>query len=357
MKRHVGAAAVVALSLVSLAATPRTPSPPQTPTVAGGGSGSPASALPAATGGPPALDTLVAAERAFAAHSVEVGMKQAFLQNLARDAVVFKPGPVPAVPVWAERPESSYRLMWEPSWAEVSGNGDLGVTTGPWIVKPGDRDTVAGQGHFMTMWRREPDGPWLVALDIGIDHDPPARGGFGDVTFEPGVAHHPVIVTNEWPQAGVDLGVGIGNGSFGFGLGTSMSPQEKSDRIMAHEVNAMMSADRAYVYDRHGKGAAEALSHVAAPDLRLYRSHLTPAYGPIEAIELVKALPPATRLLPFGSRVATSFDLGYSYGLVLSQAKGASRADTSGYVHVWRRDDTSGRWRLIFDVETTYPRR
>lgn len=333
--------AVVTLALTPLAATAQTPAPaPESPATA------------AAT-----LDSLVAAERAFAARSLEVGMKQAFLQNLARDAIVFKPGPVPAVPVWSNRPESSYRLMWEPSWAEVSGNGDLGITTGPWILKPGDRDSVVGQGHFMTVWRREPDGPWVVALDIGIDHDSPARGGYGDVTLEPGMAHHPVIVTNDWPQAGVDLGVGIGNGSFGFGLGTSMSPQDKYDRIMAHEVNTMMGADRSYIYDRHGKGAAEALSHVADPDLRLYRSTRMPANGPMEAIELVKALPPATRLLPFGSRVASSFDVGYSYGLVLSQAKSTSHADTSGYVHVWRRDDSTGKWRLIFDVETAYPKR
>ena len=355
MKRRPGATVVVALLatlataalvLAPLAATSQTP-----PSSAGG-----AAPAPAAEGAA-MLDTLVAAERAFAARSVEAGMKQAFLENLARDAVVFKPGPVPAVPVWSERPESSDRLMWEPSWAEVSGNGDLGVTTGPWILKPGDRDSIAAQGHFMTVWRREPDEPWLVAVDLGIDHDPPTRGGFGAVTFEPGATHHPVIVTNDWPRSGVDLGVGIGNGSFGFGLGTSMSPQQRSDRIMAHEVNAMMGADRAYVYDRHGKGAAEALSSVAAPDLRMYRSNRMPAYGPMEAIELMKALPPATRLLPFGSRVATSFDLGYSYGLVLSQTKGASRADTSGYVHVWRRDETSGQWKLIFDVETAYPKR
>jgi ketosteroid isomerase-like protein len=343
MRRHLGIVAIATLALAPLVATSKAPSAP---------GGAPAPTTSAAT-----LDTLVAAERAFAAGSVESGMKQAFLENLARDAVVFKPGPVAAVPVWNERPASSYRLMWEPSWAEVSGNGDLGVTTGPWILKPGDRDSVVGQGHFMTMWRRDPDGPWLVALDLGIEHDPPAHGGFGDVTFEPGVAHHPVIVTNDWPQSGVDLGVGIGNGSFGFGVGTSMSPQQKSDRIMAHEVNTMMGADRSYIYDRHGKGAAEALSHVAAPDLRMYRSGRMPAHGPMEAIELLKALPPATRLLPFGSRVATSFDLGYSYGLVLSQTKNASRADTSGYTHVWRRDETTGTWKLIFDVETAYPKR
>lgn len=225
------------------------------------------------------------------------------------------------------------------------------------MLEPPDRDTVVAQGHFMTMWRRVGDEPWLVAVDLGIEHDPPAHGAYGDVTFEPGVAHQPVIITNDWPEAGTGLGVGIGAGAFGFGLGTSMSPQQKSDRIMAHEVNAMMGTDRAYIYDRRGKGPAEALSRAAAPDVRMYRKNRMPAQGPTEAVELLKALPPASELRPFGSRVASSYDLGYSYGLVLSRARNASRSDTAGYVHVWRREDVTGKWKLIFDVETAYPKR
>ena len=305
---------------------------------------------------PTPLDTLVAAERGFAARSAEAGMRQAFLLNLATDAIIFRPGPTPGVPVWESRPESKYRLLWEPSWAEIAGNADLGVTTGPWVLKPGDRDTVVGQGHFITVWRRKPGAAWLVALDTGIEHDPIPHDAYGDVTFEPGETHKPVIITSSYPAAGVGLGVGLGSGSFGFGLGTVMSPQERRDRIHAHELNAMMNADRTYLYDRRGKGPAEALSHVAAPDLRMYRSERAPARGSMQSIELLKALPPATTQLPFGGDIASSYDMGYAYGLLLARAKGASRADTSAYVHVFRRD-TDGKWKLIFDVETAYPKR
>jgi ketosteroid isomerase-like protein len=305
---------------------------------------------------PAPLDTLVAAERAFAAMSSQSGMKQAFLANLAPDAIVFDPGPVAAVPVWEARQPSKYRLLWEPSWAEVSGNGDLGVTTGPWVVEPGDRDTVIAQGHFMTVWKRRPGTPWVVAVDLGIDHDPLARGGYGDVTLEPGVEHSPFVIGPGWRGGSSGMAVGLSSGAFGFGIGTVMSPQEERDRIMAHELNAMMNTDRGYLYDRRGKGVAEALSRVAAPDVHVYRGERMPARGPMEAIELLKPLPPATELLPFGARVASSYDLGYSYGLLLSRQQGASRADTSGYVHVFRRDE-SGKWKLIFDVETAYPKR
>lgn len=336
MHRRVRAAIVVMLVVAPLAVAP--------------------SARVRAAGDAASLESLIDAERGFAAASAERGMKQAFLGNLAKDAIVFHPGPVEGVPIWEARAESKYRLLWEPSWAEVSGNGDLGVTTGPWVLKPGDRDTTVGQGHFMTMWKREPDQPWVVAVDLGIEHATPEHGGYGDVTVEHGVAHKPVTIGADTPRTGVGMGVGLGSGAFGFGIGTVMSPELKRDRIMAHELNAMMNADRAYVFDRRGKGPAEALSRVAAPDVHVYRSEQMPARGPMEAIELLKRLPPATTLMPFGSKVASSYDLGYSYGLLLSRGTSSSHADTSGYVHVFRREDT-GKWKLVFDVETAYPKR
>ena len=51
----------------------------------------------------PALDSLVAAERGFAAMSVEKGMKDAFLANLADDGVVFAPLPTNGRQRWEGR--------------------------------------------------------------------------------------------------------------------------------------------------------------------------------------------------------------------------------------------------------------
>ena len=48
-----------------------------------------------------------------------------------------------------------------------------------------------------------------------------------------------------------------------------------------------------------------------------------------------------------GQKLAGSVDLGYSYGLALRTLKGANVPDTSGYLHVWRRD-ASGGWNSGF---------
>ncbi|PYM05340.1 MAG: hypothetical protein DMD82_11400, partial [Candidatus Rokuibacteriota bacterium] len=49
------------------------------------------------------LDSLVASERAFAAMSVQKGMRDAFLEFLADDAIIFRPLPVIGKPIWQAR--------------------------------------------------------------------------------------------------------------------------------------------------------------------------------------------------------------------------------------------------------------
>jgi ketosteroid isomerase-like protein len=65
-------------------------------------------------------------------------------------------------------------LRWQPLWAEVSG--DLGYTTGRWQFhqpkKDGPeagKDEVVQQGRYVTVWRRQADGSWRAAFDLGND--------------------------------------------------------------------------------------------------------------------------------------------------------------------------------------------
>lgn len=67
------------------------------------------------------------------------------------------------------------RLEWRPSEAHVAGSGDLGYTLGRWrLVGTAEGvDTLLGEGHYVTIWRKTADG-WRVAVDIGTrDNDVP----------------------------------------------------------------------------------------------------------------------------------------------------------------------------------------
>src|SRR5580765_6563956 len=134
------------------------------------------------------LDTLADTERAFSALSVEKGMKEAFLHYLAADGLVFRPGPVNGRKVWEARTNPRGTLIWEPTFAEVAGNGDLGFTSGPWEYRPPEGGDVS-YGHFVTVWARPiewvPDEEmvWRVAAELGISHPKPERG-LGAVPLE-----------------------------------------------------------------------------------------------------------------------------------------------------------------------------
>ena len=273
--------------------------------------------LPAVAGAPAgeaALDSLVAAERAFAATSVEKGMRDAFLTFLADDGMIFRPLPVNGKKIWEARPPVPATLIWEPSYAEVSAAGDLGYTTGPWEYRPpADKpDAKTAYGHFISVWRKQADGAWRVAVDIGGQHDKPERGvGSGDLTLHPAAARH----------------------------SKGKSPDlAELDRRLSETMTA--------------KGAAAGFAVLAAPDVRLNREGSMPSLGLASARAALDTVARAPRFSTQGSGLSTSLDLGYTYGVALWLRRGdsAAPADSGVYLHVWRRG-ADKRWRLALAVE------
>ena len=59
-----------------------------------------------------------------------------------------------------------------PNEVVVIGDGTLAMSTGP--VRAPDGKVVA---RFRSVWRREPDGGWLIVFDRGEPADPPKASG------------------------------------------------------------------------------------------------------------------------------------------------------------------------------------
>lgn len=69
------------------------------------------------------------------------------------------------------------RLDWEPVTAVAAQSGDLAYTVGRWatsMVRPDGTDSVTGRGDYVTIWRRDAEGRWRVAIDIGNTDGEPA---------------------------------------------------------------------------------------------------------------------------------------------------------------------------------------
>lgn len=65
--------------------------------------------------------------------------------------------------------DSGTELRWAADTAVVAASGDLGYTLGRWelVVATEAGDSVAGHGHYVTIWGRQSDGSWKVLTDIG----------------------------------------------------------------------------------------------------------------------------------------------------------------------------------------------
>src|SRR5262252_4661081 len=121
---------------------------------------------------------LVEMEHAFAKAAATKGTRDAFLEFLADDAIVFQPGPVNGRKFWSERTAAKGLLSWQPAFADVSRAGDLGYTTGPWEYRPnGPEDQPVAFGQYFTIWKKQSDGAWKAVLDRGVSTEKsyPAR--------------------------------------------------------------------------------------------------------------------------------------------------------------------------------------
>jgi len=239
--------------------------------------------------------SLVEAERAFARLSVEKGMMTAFLEYLAGDAVLFRPGPVNGKEAIRARGERPVVLDWEPSFADVAASGDFGYTTGPWTLKiKGDTTTL--HGHFVSVWRKEKDG-WKVAVDLGIGHGPPA--------------------------AGVKQ------------VASRRSTQLELEGDGRDETHRLLQADR--------RINAPSLDSFAE-DVRVYRNGSFPIVGRDKAKGVLTNASEVKRE-PFTSVVSASNDMGYTYGSCRSDT-----ALTGYYVRIWRK--VSRQWQVVLDIVT-----
>ncbi|HKX84434.1 MAG TPA: hypothetical protein VJL58_09455 [Pyrinomonadaceae bacterium] len=116
---------------------------------------------------------LFAAETEFDRIIIEKGATGAFMDYLLPDAVLFKPNAVNGRDYYRLNTDAdSYNLVRRVTDADVSSNGLLGYTTGDWrVYKKGESEASAKFGQSVTIWKKNGEGKFRIALDISITHD------------------------------------------------------------------------------------------------------------------------------------------------------------------------------------------
>jgi hypothetical protein len=125
-----------------------------------------------------ALQRMAATERAFAAATAEIGIRDGFIFFFAPDAIQFdapRGGPLTlssAQAALAARPlprlPLAGKLMWEPFTGHISTDGTLGWLTGGFVALDEAQKAVVSQGAYFSVWKRQPDGTLRVWIDEGV---------------------------------------------------------------------------------------------------------------------------------------------------------------------------------------------
>jgi len=263
------------------------------------------------------LQSLVETERAFSEHSVRNGMRSAFLTYLAEESIVFEPRPVDGREVHAGREESPGTLIWWPVWAEISSAGDMGYTTGPWEFRRAvEEDTAVGCGHYVSVWRKQPDGVWRVAIDAGNAYP------------RPEVMHRELAVPDYHRPVLEPLDEGA--------VATSRA--------------ALLQAERDLSELSGTRGAAAAFSEHAAEDVRLYRMGTYPAVGKEALRRELSRIEGRLSWEPVEAIISATADLGYTYGIsrIEPTGEGGTVAEFS-YLRIWKRRPDEP-WEVTLDL-------
>jgi ketosteroid isomerase-like protein len=264
-------------------------------------------------GTPPALESLVNAERAFAQAATQKGIRDSFLEYFAEDSIAFTPLPVSATARLRSRPSrpfSDYELRWEPRTGDVAASGELGWLTGPSTFT--DHTDAAAQpqhGNYLSVWRRQVGGPWRVVIDVGSSPPQP-------VTFAEGFTRFPMPA---------HYAAGEGN---------------------AAGAASLLDADKTLNAQIAIQGAGAAYANVTTDSSRLHRSGFMPSIGSRVIRAWLETNAAGMTAVTGAVGCSDSADLGYSYGTY--DLKGAP-SPAGAYVRVWQRDRT-GKWLIVADV-------
>jgi ketosteroid isomerase-like protein len=257
---------------------------------------------------------LAAEEGKFAAYSVKNGMRAAFLEFFAEPSWLLRPEPVDAKPWLRARPDPAIVLDWKSQRTVRAASGDLGFSTGPWLLRSKTDPTApASHGQFFSVWQKQPDGGWKVFIDHGISHDATATPDT--------LATTPLIALD----------------------------------LMAHESGAAAPADDAeQQFVARGRAA---YADIITPRTRLLREGRFPIDGTAAIGEFLKSLEGQWSWTVKLQGASRANDLAYAVGNFTWQPKeGAARKGQ--YVRVWVREASGAsapRWTLAAEVMTPEP--
>jgi ketosteroid isomerase-like protein len=249
------------------------------------------------------IEGLIQAEKNFAAYSTAHSTKEAFLQFMDSNSLVFDNGKaVKGVEFWNKKVKNSGVLNWRPQYAEISASGDFGYTTGPWTYQPTKNDTIVARGQYTTVWHIDNNGEWKFLVDLGI----------GNMQVNPA---EDVIRINKSRQ--------------------SENPEANPDLF------PMVAAEKDFL-KLFAKDKSKAYKKYLSKESMLNRNGYLPAVSVAGRRKFIRSASSFDKYEMEGWGISPVPDMGYIYGSTMFNGKSES------YQRIWRREESG--WKIAVEV-------
>jgi len=275
---------------------------------------------------------LASADQTYADLAGEIGRTEAFRVFLGEGSIVFREsGPVDALEEYRTADFAQNELTWESHYIDVSRDGDLGLTAGPFELAD---QTLGGDqysfGHLVSVWKKN-NGRWELMADMAA-----GIPGFLSLSVEPDFGDtRPVLDETAHPVMA-----------------------EVEDNTM----QSLIDADNLFGLSINFRGGQRALLRYGLENTRVYLPGMAPAigagaassvYGAYLDNELSTTNP--ISLTHMGGFLSTSKELGYTYGIMetvtgeLSEIIELDGGFHTSYLRQWRFSDNN-EWRIAVEV-------
>jgi ketosteroid isomerase-like protein len=253
------------------------------------------------------LQKIVETEKAFAQASIDKGTKNAFLEFLNKESVVFdKSMSVNGLEYW-QNIDFKGVTTWTPVLAEISGSLDLAYTVGNFQFHNNTADEKPSTfGSFVTLWKKQVDNTWKVAVDMGVSHDE--------------IINTSTNITENYP---------------------TFKPSELKNQVVLAERMVFMND---HFYWKNAKTSLNPFEPHLSQNIRVYRKNLKPIIGKENAkVFLKKTYDKNVVYTGLKAIASNAGDLVCVYGVI----SGAGKSGT--YLRIWKQE-AKDSWKMVVEM-------
>ena len=268
---------------------------------------------------------LAAADQVYADRSAEIGRTRAFLEFLGEGSIVFREnGPVDALEEYRAADFERDQLTWESHYIDVSRDGDLGLTAGPYTSVDESGEELDVFGHLVSIWKKTGER-WELMADmvapipgyLSLDVEPSSEDTL-PVLEE---TAHPVLAMSE-----------------------------------ENTMQNLIDADNLFGLSINFRGGQRALLRYGLENSRVYLPNMGPAVGAEVASSVYGAYldnqlstTNPISLTHIGGFLSSSKEMGYTYGTMATTTDELELGFRAAYLRLWRLNEIN-EWRIAVEV-------